>query len=197
MVAMIYPPRMIWRLRTVFGEDVLVVQEGDAGAQDRSQRLDSLFVQCDLRDWLLGPDAFDRETVIEMYCGLGREMTPAGLVPRSESYLLEMVLPALQEAFRDGRLVALKRPLSSFSAFKRLEKEPDAQPGEQPADWIEVIVTDETGEPYLGPYRLDLPDGRVVSGELDMGGAVRAEGIPGGSCTIAFPELYIRLAGDR
>ena len=57
-----------------------------------------------------------------------------------------------------------------------------------------IVVVDDQGEPYLGRYRLDLPDGRTLSGQFNMGGAVRADGIPGGSCNVAFPELHIAVA---
>src|SRR5262249_28713261 len=160
---MIHPTRIRWRLRTVFGENVIVVPEREAGARDPSYRIHPFFVECELREWLLGSHAFDRETLIDMYCGFGHGLASFGLVPRSESHLREEVLPVLEKAFRDGRLIAFKEPAVPVSIPRLPKERTETQSDGQPADWVEVIVTDELGEPYLGPYRLDLPDGRVLS----------------------------------
>ena len=55
-------------------------------------------------------------------------------------------------------------------------------------DWVELTVVDDNGDPYTGPYKLELPDGRVMSGQLNFGGTLRVDGIPSGSCKLTFPD---------
>src|SRR5262249_50414985 len=159
-------------------------------------RVPSLFIRFELREWLLGRHGFERGTLMDMYRELQGHTAAFRFGGGAESDLLRYVLPVLEEAVEPGRLVAFKvpRPELPVDFGPSQEEDADAGPESEPADWVEVIVTNDEGEPYLGPYRLDLPDGRALSGGFNMGGAVRADGIPGGSCTIAFPELHVSLA---
>jgi hypothetical protein len=60
---------------------------------------------------------------------------------------------------------------------------------DRPNDWIELVVVDQEGNPYLGRYAIDLPDGANVHGALNTGGAVRVSGIPAGSCKVVLPDV--------
>ena len=56
--------------------------------------------------------------------------------------------------------------------------------------WIEIELVDEENQPVPGEtYRIELPDGPVVEGNLDSRGRARHEGIVRGSCQITFPNL--------
>jgi type VI secretion system secreted protein VgrG len=63
--------------------------------------------------------------------------------------------------------------------------------GEFSADWIELVLVEEDDPskpvPYA-PYRLTLPDGKVVLGRLDEHGRALVSGIPSGVCQVAWPE---------
>lgn len=56
--------------------------------------------------------------------------------------------------------------------------------------WIEIVLVDEKGQPAAGhPYRVRLPNSRVLTGNLDSRGMARIEGIDAGTCRVAFPDL--------
>jgi hypothetical protein len=59
-----------------------------------------------------------------------------------------------------------------------------------PLVWIEIELVDEENQPVPGEkYRIDLPDGSVVEGNLDSKGKARREGIKPGTCKVTFPNL--------
>ena len=63
--------------------------------------------------------------------------------------------------------------------------------------WIEIALVDEHGAPAAGhPYKIRLPNGKVLTGSLDSRGLARIEGIDPGTCRVAFPDLD-RRAWDR
>ena len=56
--------------------------------------------------------------------------------------------------------------------------------------WIEIALVDEKGNPVAGqPYQIRLPNGKVVTGNLDSRGLARVEGIDPGTCKVSFPDL--------
>ncbi len=56
--------------------------------------------------------------------------------------------------------------------------------------WIAIRLVDHKGRPVPGEeYRIVLPDGTAVEGDLDQRGFVRINGIDPGTCKIAFPNL--------
>jgi hypothetical protein len=56
--------------------------------------------------------------------------------------------------------------------------------------WIEIVLYDVKGHPVPGhAYRIQLPDGSVVTGNLDSRGSARVNGIDPGTCKVTFPEL--------
>ena len=91
-----------------------------------------------------------------------------------------------ERAFERGELVAFTLPrfqvrADLFQAPEVAEPAPDA-----PTDWVEIVAEDKDGEPYVGAYSLELPDGRVISGQLSAGGRVRFDGINPGACKVTF-----------
>jgi hypothetical protein len=56
--------------------------------------------------------------------------------------------------------------------------------------WIEIEVTDADGTLRdADPYRLELPDGRVLEGTVGSNGVVSIHGIDPGSAKLTFPKL--------
>src|SRR5262252_8961231 len=100
--------RSPWRLRTRFGEDVLVLRDWDVRKDDPAERVPAFFVRGELRDWLLRWDSFERRKLLEMYGEL--QGFAFGRGGGSPDHLERYVLPALEEAFQRGTLVALKAP---------------------------------------------------------------------------------------
>jgi len=190
---------MRWRLRSSFGEEIVVVRGFDVRKEDEGRRVASVFLRAELREWLLGRHPFERETLMELYRELRGHPAAFRFGSGGEGDLARYVLPVLEDGFAQRRLVAFERRRAELpvGVIPPPQEEVDAGPEAAPADWVEIIVTDDEGEPYCGPYRLDLPDGRSLSGRLDMGGAVRVDGIPGGSCTIVLPELHVTLEGSE
>jgi len=178
---------MEWRLRTSFGDEVIVAGHCDMRKERVAVRLPSSFLQLELRKWLSGAESSHRRTLVEVFRMLRSELSTWR--PTSDGDLLRYVLPELETAFASGALVAFKVSRRPISIEPLPSEEASAGAESRPLDWVEVSVIDEDGEPYLGRYRLDLPDGRSLSGQFNMGGALRADGIPSGSCQLVLPEL--------
>jgi type VI secretion system secreted protein VgrG len=73
---------------------------------------------------------------------------------------------------------------------RRLEPFVPAEGEDPDTTWIEIRLVDEDEEPIPGErYEIELPDGRVASGTLDMEGLAHVAGIDPGTCRITFPDL--------
>ena len=106
------------------------------------------------------------------------------------------LLAALRRRIDVGELVFVRRPRQTVDARVI---EPSAPPVRQPfeaedivegIDWIEVLVSDENGEPVVGvAYELELPDGSVRRGRTNRSGIARCEPIPSGTCKLTLVEL--------
>jgi hypothetical protein len=67
--------------------------------------------------------------------------------------------------------------------------------------WIAIELKDNDGNPVAGePYKLELPDGRIIEGRLDRMGTAGVSGIDPGECKVTFPHragsTWV-LAGSR
>jgi hypothetical protein len=57
------------------------------------------------------------------------------------------------------------------------------------AGWLLIELLDESGAPVVGePFRVKLPNGKTVEGNLDEQGAVRIEGVDEAKCKVSFPQ---------
>jgi hypothetical protein len=55
--------------------------------------------------------------------------------------------------------------------------------------WIAIELKDNDGNPVAGePYRIELPDGRIIEGNLDGMGTAEVRGIDPGQCNVTFPS---------
>lgn len=56
--------------------------------------------------------------------------------------------------------------------------------------WIAIKLVDEDAKPVPGEeYRITVPDGSVVEGDLDNRGFACLRGIDPGTCQVTFPRL--------
>ena len=67
------------------------------------------------------------------------------------------------------------------------------QPCEDTNTWVEVRLIDEDDEPVAGAYyKVQLPDGSIMTGNLDEDGKVRFDSIVPGTCKVSFPEIHAK-----
>ena len=69
-----------------------------------------------------------------------------------------------------------------------------APPAEEaPAEelaWIEIEVLNADGTPAVGtPYKIELPDGKILQGRVDPRGMIRREKVPEGTCKVWLPDV--------
>lgn len=63
-------------------------------------------------------------------------------------------------------------------------------PPPRKSHWIQIELVDSLGKPAAGVcYRIELPDGMPVTGNLDMDGRATVKQIAGGTCRVTFPDL--------
>lgn len=101
------------------------------------------------------------------------------------------VLDALAARVAEGRLALVgHKPALKVPPVKR---EPPPPPPEAPpreTSWLEIELKDEEGAPVaFARYRVDLPDGRIMEGDLDAEGRARVEGVEPGTGKVSFPDL--------
>ena len=93
------------------------------------------------------------------------------------------------EAVGQGRLLLLRREPITLPASMRIppiKAEALASTPQEPTDWIEVLANYDDKTPHSGRYRLELPNGRVQEGRLNLAGFLRLDGIPPGTCTFTL-----------
>ncbi len=75
----------------------------------------------------------------------------------------------------------------SFSSAE--PDQPAAACGEK--TWVDIELVDAEGNPIpFEEFRLTLPDGRVIIGELDENGLAGLDGIRPGEGKLEFPNLH-------
>lgn len=56
--------------------------------------------------------------------------------------------------------------------------------------WIKIELLDAQGNPVPNqPYKVTLPNGKVVTGKLNQNGSARLEDVDPGKCKVVFQEL--------
>ena len=56
-------------------------------------------------------------------------------------------------------------------------------------EWIEIVLTDDLGKPYTGPYEIQLPDGTTATGTFDEQGMFANYDIDPGTCKMVVPGV--------
>jgi hypothetical protein len=99
--------------------------------------------------------------------------------------------PQLIEMLYEGVVILLRRrPPPRIS--KRTEPEAPPPPRRAPVvdGWIEIAITDEEGNVRGGDaYKLELPDGRVLSGKIGSSGVISLHGIDPGVAKFTLTSL--------
>ncbi len=55
--------------------------------------------------------------------------------------------------------------------------------------WLEIVLVDGADRPVpFEAYEVELPDGRVITGQLDADGFARVDGVRAGQCVVRFPD---------
>jgi hypothetical protein len=185
---MIYPGRMSWRLRTSFGEELVVVRDWDAGQEEDTRRVPPLFVRLELRDWLVGRQGLDRSTVMEMYRELRGDSPASRFGDGDESDILRYVLPELEDAFEQGSLVAFKLPRPEMSAGLLRAEDPaqETVADDNALEPFQLVLSDSvSGVPLAGvPLTIRTPAGEVKKLKTDTDGSIRLPNLPAGYCEV-------------
>src|SRR5215831_4161897 len=151
---------MRWRLRTRLGEDIAVVSRWDARREDAAKRVAPVSLRFELRNWLLGQDGFLQDQLLRMY----REIHPlhSNLLGQSRHELHTSVLPALEEAFERGTLVAFKLPVPAAIPIPALPKDhtPPPEPVHPAKEQVNPIIDADkvvlVARPYTTAARLPV-----------------------------------------
>lgn len=139
-----------------------------------------------------------RHILEPIHSALQRLPVPPGNTPRAVHF--ERVLADdLRTAARSGRLRIVREEREDHGgggAVARVEP-PVAAPTrkhevvDEPDTWIAIELVDEDGAPVPNvPYRIETPDGRVLTGLTNDRGRARQDGIYPGNCKVSFPELH-------
>jgi hypothetical protein len=106
-------------------------------------------------------------------------------------------LTSLSSSPASTGFVLLRAPLVQAARFQPAED--ILTPGKlkklKESHWIEVVLETEDGEPWVGAYSLELPDGRVLTGVSDADGKVHIEEIMAGTCKFVLPGVAPELWG--
>ena len=161
---------------------------------------DPLFARANLDRWVR--DSVTRRAVIEMYQSV--PSTPLthdwSSVTPDDVYL--QIKPRLERAFRKRELLVIYPVLEAGSAAEVEEAEvvqaagaggqavrPQTEKTKEKT-WIQIELIDDKGNPVPNePYRIELTDGSVQTGQLDDEGKARHEGIDPGTCKVTFPNI--------
>lgn len=106
------------------------------------------------------------------------------------------VLKGVAKLLWSGEVFASSDPVRHGGAAKQTKdgsthgQAPPSRLLRTPKTWIEIELIDENGEPVpCEPFRITLPDGRVVRGLLDSTGRARFGNIDPGTCEVSFPGI--------
>ena len=197
--------RKEWRL-PLHG-DWVVVRSWDVDGDEESLRDPTIPAQ--LRRW--STDVFYSRVLLDM----ARTLWGGVEQGRAQKDRWNTLLPRLEDAFRRGTLVLVKRRRTAPSSTgggaaddadsgadkgQDRDRDRDARTGSsssgsggtprKPKTWVAVRLVDQDGEPVpYEAYKLVLPDGTVQEGNLDDTGEVYVSGIDPGECQISFPNL--------
>ena len=166
-----------------------------------SYESDPLFARANLDRWIR--DSVTRRAVIEMYQSvLAAPLTHDWSTVTTDEVSLK-IKPRLERAFWKRELLVIYPVLEAGSSAEVEEEEElvkaTAAVGQtlrpqtdrvKEKTWIQIELIDDKGKPVPNePYRIELTDGSVQTGQLDDEGKARHEGIDPGTCKVTFPNI--------
>ncbi|OJH42345.1 hypothetical protein [Cystobacter ferrugineus] len=179
--------RQQWRLRGL-GEDYLIVRCDEFLSQEIPRRVPEGLLSFLMERWMA--DSLLRRVLSDIHEALGGTDALSGLTVLQQRQVLDRLKLQLLDAFRSGRLVAVREePLRYVSPPRLFKPTPSPTPSEEfvATSWIALRLEDEEGEPLPRQrYRLKLADGSFREGISGPDGLVRLENIPKGTCTVEF-----------
>jgi hypothetical protein len=97
--------------------------------------------------------------------------------------------PASTQAQAMTNAAARGAPFCEVCEKAKEEKEKEQAKKEEPKTFVEIQLNDAEGNPASGAkYKIELPDGSVKLGFLDVNGHARVDGVDPGNCKITFPQ---------
>lgn len=96
-------------------------------------------------------------------------------------------------ALRDHTIEAwfVTRPVDDLFVPKHEAEPPKPVDKKEATDFIDVLLTNGLDHPFEDePYELTLPGGEVIKDKLDGKGRLKKDGVPFGSFTLEFPNLF-------
>lgn len=79
---------------------------------------------------------------------------------------------------------------SQKSTKKNSDKKEEKKEEEKKTTHISIKLTDEKGNAIAGEsFEIELPDGSVSKGTVDIDGTAKVDGIEAGQCKVRFPNL--------
>jgi len=127
-------------------------------------------------------DPWDRIRIREL---LAETLSPSPISEWTDDQVLEL----LARQISTGEWAVVRRTME-FAPPERKKEEKRAPTRTEKTGWIEIELVDDFDKPVPGePYRIELPDGKIVEGTLNAVGCARDRDIESGECKISFPRL--------
>jgi hypothetical protein len=120
-----------------------------------------------------------------------RRLTDYQTIERLAVLLHSRKVVVLARETRSGGGTPSPRSETMAPAFPLSERKPRAPVNSnwKTKTWISIELKDGHGAPVAGePYKLELPDGRIIEGKLDRMGTAGVSGIDPGQCKVTFPR---------
>jgi len=120
-----------------------------------------------------------------------RRLTDHQTIERLATLLHSRKVVVLASETRSSGGTPSPRSETMAPAFPLSERKPRAPVNStwKTKTWIAIELKDSDGNPVAGePYKLELPDGRIVEGKLDRMGTAGVSGIDPGQCKVTFPR---------
>ncbi|MEP3415037.1 MAG: hypothetical protein ABJN66_08335 [Gilvibacter sp.] len=99
-------------------------------------------------------------------------------------------IKAQKGKYGQTKIAAFKPKETNNSAEDKKSSEKNSEKEENETTFIAIKLSDEKGNAVVGEkYQVELPDGSVSSGTLDIDGTAKVEGFEAGQCKVRFPNL--------
>lgn len=99
-------------------------------------------------------------------------------------------IKAQKGKYGQTKISAFKPKETDSSAKDNKSAKEESEKEEKETTFIAIKLSDEKGNAVVGEkYEVELPDGSVSSGTLDIDGTAKVEGFEAGQCKVRFPNL--------
>lgn len=99
-------------------------------------------------------------------------------------------IKAQKGKYGQTKISAFKPKETDSSAKDNKSAREESEKEEKETTFVAIKLSDEKGNAVVGErYEVELPDGSVSSGTLDIDGTAKVEGFEAGQCKVRFPNL--------